>query len=332
LVFSDQGRGSNNQKIGVKMSFAILVPKKSGASCYKSLYHVFSGKGRDENEVEIDDRVVDVFGDLKGCGAPNLHQNQMTKALTFNQEGLRGNRKIRNFLLSCTDETDLGKRDELVPKVKVAVHDFIRKFFPSARWLAVTHADRNHVHAHIVVANFDEQKDRRYNVSEKKYDQMLGLTWTNQFERGRSNKQKDPNYPLHNARSKLIGQLKNNHVSRREKAMQDLRELLLRETWPSLVSRGLIVERRKRKNGGDLNQPSFVFDGQKIRFEKWEKFLGESEPSATKINIPIAEAGSLLPKIKPLKSVDLSSINELVKAAQNQSILKNKIRNGGRER
>jgi hypothetical protein len=132
----------------------IVSIKASPARPVELLRHTYRAHGREQDEIDVQDRVVQILHNLDGIALRDPIGDVRSLLSEHHGQG----RMVRHVILSLEDCADLKQREEAFHKLKVMIQDFSKTYCPDSKWIGVIHQDRLHPHAHLVVANSDKKK------------------------------------------------------------------------------------------------------------------------------------------------------------------------------
>jgi len=197
------------------MKAIIRIPTKKNRgggepapSTYKRLHYNFlpvkNGAAR-----EVNDRVLWIIGNLDGYGFVVRDPRLMAEALECGHEELPG-RRTRHIIISCVAGLPEEQRADAFERLKASAPLLAQKL-GARRWVATAHDDTDCPHLHMLIANFDEEKERRLDIRPMDLENLQDFDWTQYFETGRGS-----------------GETRKN---KRGKALQEAREVEEKGRW-----------------------------------------------------------------------------------------------------
>ncbi len=128
------------------------------------------------------DRVAWIGGNLDGYGVISRKASLMAVAMDYGHEHLRG-RRIRHMVLSC-EECEEADRADAECRLRDSA-PLLAALHGARRWIAVIHRDTPKPHMHLILANFDEEKCRRFDFRPDFLSEVQKMQWTPHFETGK---------------------------------------------------------------------------------------------------------------------------------------------------
>ena len=139
---------------------------------YEALHYLFNPT---KNNTSCVDRVSWFGGDLDGYGVIDRKASLMASAMDYGHEHLAG-RRIRHIVVSCepceeADRADAERRlRESAP--------LLAALLGARRWIVVIHRDTPRPHMHLILANFDEERCRRFDFRREFLSRLQDMEWT----------------------------------------------------------------------------------------------------------------------------------------------------------
>jgi hypothetical protein len=234
-----------------------------------------------KNNPSCIDRVAWVGGDLDGYGVLDRKASLMAVAMDYGHEHLRG-RRHRHIIVSCEaceeeDRADAERRLRQSAPLLATLHG-------ARRWIAVIHRDTGCPHMHLILANFDELKLRRFNFWRAFLKKLQKMEWTPYLEMGKGH-----HTGISSPRGQAISQLrklrKQEDPIKRNQALEQLHSFLTKNK--ALVSNmdaivatltshdlpsGWDGAKLVTKTGKPKAKPSLVIDGVEIRLVYFQRY------------------------------------------------------------
>ena len=259
----------------------------------KAIIHMFRGGTGDQSQATYDrlryllkptknrgdngDRVVWVGGELDGYGVVSYDATQMANALDSGHDHLRG-RLTRHLIISCEPCSEEIRDDAEERLIKSA--PLVAAALGARRWIAVIHNDTAKPHLHMILSNYDEKLERRFDFRPTFLSELEEMNWTPHFKSGKGAKVRDDR----SYRGQKIHDLRMEGVRRRMKekkaAMEKLRMFLKQKNALALddkdlfawllkfrdsIPSGWSVSKMLRKSGKPRTHPLILIDGCGIR-------------------------------------------------------------------
>jgi len=149
---------------------------------YDRLQYVFKPKKKPTDQ---GDRVGWIDGDLDGYGMVDRKAQLMATALDCGHEHLKG-RRTRHLIVSCEPCGEENRADAEERLKKSA--PLLAAELGARRWIAVIHRDSSKPHMHLILANFDEEKERRFDFRPDFMSKIQDMKWTPHLEKGKGTK------------------------------------------------------------------------------------------------------------------------------------------------
>lgn len=240
---------------------------------YEALLYVFSPV---KNNLSCPDRVSWIGGNLDGYGVLSRKAALMAVAMDYGHEQLRG-RRVRRMVLSCeeceeADRADAERRLRESAPLLAALHG-------ARRWIAVIHRDTPKPHMHLVIANFDEEKCRRFDFRRDFLSEIQEMRWTPYFETGKGHRTNERG-PRGQAIERLRLLRKKECPKKRAKALKRLHDFLALEKGARRNKDAIVAALTSQnlpsgwdgtklltKSGKPRAKPSLVIGGIEIRIE-----------------------------------------------------------------
>jgi hypothetical protein len=279
------------------MKAIIRIPTKKNRgggepapSTYKRLHYNFlpvkKGAAR-----EVSDRVLWIVGELDGYGFVVRDPRLMAEALECGHEELPG-RRTRHIIMSVAAGLPEVQRADAFERLKASA-PLLAKKLGARRWVATAHRDTDCPHLHMLIANFDEEKERRFDIRPMDLKKLQDFDWTQYFETGRGSRTQRKN-----KRGKALREAREvEEKGRWEKktdAIQKLRNFLKEKKAPVmskneladwLMATELPSTWRKHKlkstSGKHRSDPAIIIDGEGLKFGRFFASLDKKPPGWT---------------------------------------------------
>lgn len=160
------------------MKLIIRVKGVSSAGPEWSIAHVLKAEivRPGGNEFGVQERLASRFGNLI---MPDLRGNKrsISEQLEAAAHRSTAKEKVKAVIFSFEDTLDPAVREKQVEMLNSVVTQFQKQFAPGARYWCGVHVDRNHVHAHLFLANWSPDRNTSLNWSKRDLVYMLSLRW-----------------------------------------------------------------------------------------------------------------------------------------------------------
>jgi hypothetical protein len=245
---------------------------------YKALHYLFNPiKGTPRGT----DRVSWIGGNLDGYGAISRKASLMALALDFGHEHLPG-RRSRHLVVSCEPCEEADRADaehglrESAPLL-AAVHG-------ARRWIAVIHQNTARPHMHLLLANFDEERCRRFDFRRVFLSSLQDMDWTPFLAMGKGSRTQN-----RGPRGEAIHQLRLARLAedpvKRAEALEKLHTFLSEHSALGSKKDALVATLNSHqlppgwdgtklttKLGKPRAKPSIVVDGIEIRLVYYQRY------------------------------------------------------------
>ncbi len=221
------------------------------------------------------DRVAWIGGNLDGYGVISRKASLMAVAMDYGHEHLRG-RRHRHLVVSCAtcEEDDRADAERHLRESA----PLLAALLGARRWIAVIHKDKR-PHMHLILANFDEVKNRRFDFKRSFLKKLQEMEWTPYLEKGKG--QRDG---IRGPRGQTIERLrvmrKKECPIKRAKALKKLHDFLARKKASGRNKDAIVAAltchnlppgwdgtKLLTKSAKPRARPSLVIDGIQIRIE-----------------------------------------------------------------
>jgi len=250
------------------------------SATFERLDYLF--KARKSGPVGID-RVAWIGGDLNGYGLVVRNADVMAIAMDCGHEHLSG-RRTRHVVLSCEP---CG--DELRADAEQRLKDsapLLAAILGARRWIAVIHRDTAKPHLHLVLTNFDEDRERRIDFRPDFLSGLQDMLWTPHLERGKGERVKN-----RGSRGKELRAIKRTaavkRASEKAKTMEKLRKFLKKHKALDMKQASLVdwllehralpvawdISRLRSKSGKPRKYPAIVIDSVGFRIVRFYEYL-----------------------------------------------------------
>ena len=281
------------------MKAIIRIPTKKNRgggepapSTYKRLHYNFlpvkNGAAR-----EVSDRVLWTVGELDGYGFVVRDPRLMAEALECGHEELPG-RRTRHIIMSCAAGLPEVQRADAFGRLKASA-PLLAKKLGARRWVATAHDDTDCPHLHMLIANFDEEKERRLDIRPMDLEKLQDFDWTQYFETGRGSRKQRKS-----KRGKALQEAREvEEKGRWEKkadAIQKLLKFLQEQKAPVMKKNELAdwlmaaelpatwkKDKLKSTNGDYRSNPAIIIDGEGLKFSR---YFASFDKKSTKLTPP----------------------------------------------
>ena len=151
-------------------------------STYKALHYLFCPI---KNNFFCLDRVSWIGGHLDGYGVIDRKAALMATAMDYGHEHFPG-RRIRHVVLSCEPCEEAARADAERRLRESAT--LLAALLGARRWIAVIHRDTPKPHLHLILANYEEEKCRRFDYRRGFLSAAQDMTWTPLLETGKGHR------------------------------------------------------------------------------------------------------------------------------------------------
>jgi len=285
------------------MKAIIRIPTKKNRgggepapSTYKRLHYNFlpvkNGAAR-----EVSDRVLWIVGELDGYGFVVRDPRLMAEALECGHEELPG-RRTRHIIMSCAAGLPEVQRADAFRRLKASA-PLLAKKLGARRWVATAHDDTDCAHLHLLMANFDEEKERRFDIRPKDLEKLQDFDWTPYFDTGRGSRKERKN-KRGKALQEALEEEEKGRWKKKDKAIQKLWDFLKDNKAPVMDKNELAdwllaaslpptwkKDKLKSTNGKYRSNPAIIIDGEGLKFGRFFAALDKNQPGWT----PPAGAG-----------------------------------------
>lgn len=265
-------------------------------STYKRLIYNFlpvkNGAAR-----EVSDRVLWIIGDLDGYGFVVRDPRLMAEALECGHEELPG-RRTRHIIMSCAAGLPEVQRADAFQRLKDSA-PLLAKKVGARRWVATAHDDTDCPHLHMLIANFDEEKERRLDIRPMHLEKLQDFDWTPFLETGRGSR-KERESRRGKALQEALAEEEKGRWKKKADAIQKLLKFLQEKKAPVMKKNELAdwlmaaelpvtwqKDKLKSTNGDYRSNPAIIIDGEGLKFSRYFASFDKKSPKLT----PPAGAG-----------------------------------------
>lgn len=235
---------------------------------------------------QVGERVAEVFGEgISPKALSSRNEAEIVAQLEATSSTLRRRGKLtRHVVISAEfEDGEILSDEQINQKLKLAAEDFIDKYAPGSKFIAVIHRDSSQPHVHIEIENYDHAvgenggEPMRLDWSSTEVEEMQLIKWTDQFEMGKgSSKNADKKLARDIAKHgrPLLGTKKATQKLG-DDIVKSLKKLSLRGESLMAALRELVGFEIKRfsANGALLKHPSISDSKAKVRLTTLEKHL-----------------------------------------------------------
>ena len=265
-------------------------------STYKRLIYNFlpvkNGAAR-----EVSDRVLWIIGDLDGYGFVVRDPRLMAEALECGHEELPG-RRTRHIIMSCAAGLPEVQRADAFQRLKDSA-PLLAKKVGARRWVATAHDDTDCPHLHMLIANFDEEKERRLDIRPMHLEKLQDFDWTPFLKTGRGSR-KERESRRGKALQEALAEEEKGRWKKKADAIQKLLKFLQEKKAPVMKKNELAdwlmaaelpvtwqKDKLKSTNGDYRSNPAIIIDGEGLKFSRYFASFDKKSPKLT----PPAGAG-----------------------------------------
>ena len=247
-------------------------------STYKRLIYTFLpvkiGAAR-----EVSDRVLWIIGDLDGYGFVVRDPRLMAEALECGHEELPG-RRTRHIIMSCAAGLPEVQRADAFQRLKDSA-PLLAKKVGARRWVATAHDDTDCPHLHMLIANFDEEKERRFDIRPMHLEKLQDFDWTPFLETGRGSR-KERESRRGKALQEALAEEEKGRWKKKDKAIQELWDFLKVKKAPVMKKNELAdwlmaaelpptwrKDKLKSEKGEYRKNPAIIIGEEGLKFSRY---------------------------------------------------------------
>ncbi len=159
-----------------KVTIRIRKTRQSGVEW--SIAHILRPKIERPggNEFHVEERLACYFGNLP-FPVNRSDKYSVSTQLETAARLSRSRERVKMVIISFQDSIDPLVREKQVALMPALVTAFVNRYAPAATYWVGVHIDRNHVHAHVALANWSPTLGTSLNWTRRDLVSMLSLRW-----------------------------------------------------------------------------------------------------------------------------------------------------------